>query len=111
MYVRVCGGLLIFEKLIFTNIPLFFSRDIIPYFPDAFIPKLTSTNPECSQILKNLFTDDWLDNLDNNESTIWKSVFKSQMRFTKYEKVKNLVNFFIIDFIKSILIFAKLKRL
>ena len=89
------------------NIP-FFPRDIIPYFPDAFIPKLTSTNPECSQILKNLFTDDWL---DNNESTIWQSVFKSQMRFTKYEKVKNLINFSIVDFIKSILIFAKLKRL
>ena len=86
----------------------FFPRDIIPYFPDAFIPKLTSTNPECSQILQELFTDDWLDNIEINQK--FGKVFKSQIRFTKYEKIKNLISFFIIDFIKIILIFTKLKR-
>jgi hypothetical protein len=33
----------------------------IPYFPDAYIPKLVSSSPECSKILERLFIDDWLD--------------------------------------------------
>lgn len=32
----------------------------IPYFPEAYIPKLTSTDPQCSKILKKLFANDWL---------------------------------------------------
>ena len=31
----------------------------IPYFPDAYIPKLTSRDPECQKILARLFLGDW----------------------------------------------------
>jgi hypothetical protein len=34
----------------------------VPYFPDAYIPRLRSSDPECSAILRRLFADDWLDN-------------------------------------------------
>jgi hypothetical protein len=34
----------------------------IPYFPDAYIDRLTSNDPECSIILERLFKDDWLQN-------------------------------------------------
>ncbi|MGD0252743.1 MAG: hypothetical protein ABSC01_08610 [Verrucomicrobiota bacterium] len=30
-----------------------------PYFPDAFLPKLTSQNPECQKILAGLLAGDW----------------------------------------------------
>jgi len=35
--------------------------DVMPYFPVAYIPRLTSTDPECSRILERLMKDDWLD--------------------------------------------------
>lgn len=34
----------------------------VPYFPDAHIPKYTSENLECSNILKKLFAGDWTEN-------------------------------------------------
>jgi hypothetical protein len=33
----------------------------IPYFPDAYIPKLASTDPECRRILERQLANDWLD--------------------------------------------------
>jgi hypothetical protein len=30
-----------------------------PYFPDAFLPKLTSKNPECQKVLDRLLAEDW----------------------------------------------------
>jgi hypothetical protein len=33
----------------------------VPYFPDAYIPRLDSPDPGCQRILKRLFQDDWLD--------------------------------------------------
>ncbi|MEO7335201.1 MAG: hypothetical protein ABIV63_01355, partial [Caldimonas sp.] len=33
--------------------------DVMPYFPVAYIPRLTSTDPVCSTILERLFKDDW----------------------------------------------------
>ncbi len=33
-----------------------------PYVPDGYLPKLTSRDPACQQILARLFADDWLDN-------------------------------------------------
>lgn len=30
-----------------------------PYFPDAYLPKYTSENPECQRVLQRLFTEDW----------------------------------------------------
>ncbi len=32
-----------------------------PYFPEAYIPKLTSEDPECMKILEKQFVNDWLD--------------------------------------------------
>lgn len=34
----------------------------IPYFPDAYLPPLTSDNPKCKAILKRLLSDDWTQN-------------------------------------------------
>jgi len=34
----------------------------IPYFPDAYIPPLTSEDPECKVILKRLLEEDWIQN-------------------------------------------------
>ena len=34
----------------------------IPYFPDAYIPKLTTNDKDCDILLKRLFTNDWLEN-------------------------------------------------
>jgi len=35
-----------------------------PYFPDAFLPKLTSKNPECQKILARLLDGDWMEDKD-----------------------------------------------
>jgi hypothetical protein len=34
----------------------------IPYFPEAYIPRWSSTDPECAAILQRLFANDWLEN-------------------------------------------------
>ncbi len=39
----------------------------IPYFPDAYFPRLQSSDPECQKILSRLFKDDWLDNRKAHE--------------------------------------------
>jgi hypothetical protein len=39
----------------------------IPYFPDAYIPRLVSRNPECRAILERLFRGDWLDDRKSRE--------------------------------------------
>ena len=33
-----------------------------PYFPDAYLPKFSSGNPECQRILHRLFAEDWTEN-------------------------------------------------
>lgn len=33
-----------------------------PYFPDAYLPKYSSENPECQRILRRLFAEDWTEN-------------------------------------------------
>lgn len=33
-----------------------------PYFPDAYLPKYSSVNPECQKVLHRLFTEDWTEN-------------------------------------------------
>lgn len=33
-----------------------------PYFPDAYLPKYRSGNPECQRVLQRLFTEDWTEN-------------------------------------------------
>jgi hypothetical protein len=61
----------------------------IPYFPIAYIPKLTSGNPECQKILERSFKDDWMQNKNRNKKyelpfTTYKrsrfALFKSRMR-------------------------------
>ena len=44
---------------LFRVIPFF---DDIPYFPDAYIPPLTSEDPDCNVILKRLLYGDWTQN-------------------------------------------------
>lgn len=39
----------------------------MPYFPIAYIPKLTSNNLECQKILTRLFEEDWLQNKRRNK--------------------------------------------
>jgi hypothetical protein len=49
-----------------------------PYFPDAYLPKLTSKNPECQKILDDLFTDDWT--LDRVAAKKFGGSFKYRLR-------------------------------
>ncbi len=48
-----------------------------PYFPDAFLPKLTSQNTECQRILAALLTGDW------TEDGTATNKFGGQFRFTR----------------------------
>ena len=59
----------------------------IPYFPDAYIPKLKSDNPECKAILKRLLSDDWTENKKAWQK-FGKSFFTLERRSLKW-KVKN----------------------
>jgi hypothetical protein len=65
-----------------------------PYFPEAYIPKLTSTDPECIKILEKQFANDWLDSS------------YAKLRFGKRFKTKSRY-LFLIKSINSI----KFKRL
>lgn len=33
-----------------------------PYFPDAYLPKYSSDNPQCQRVLQRLFKEDWTEN-------------------------------------------------
>ena len=55
----------------------------IPYFPIAYIPKLTSDNFECQTILNELFRDDWLQNKKAHE--------KYKIPFATYKRNKKTI--------------------
>lgn len=50
----------------------------IPYFPDAYIPKLTSNNEDCQKLLNKLFEGDWT--LDRVAAREYGGVFKYKSR-------------------------------
>lgn len=50
----------------------------MPYFPVAYIPKLTSSNFECQKILDRLFEDDWL--LNKRKSKKYNVPFSTRKR-------------------------------
>ncbi len=52
----------------------------IPYFPVAYIPKLTSENPECQKILNRSLSGDWLQNKNRNK--------KYELPFATHERSK-----------------------
>jgi hypothetical protein len=51
----------------------------IPYFPEAYIPRLTSQDPECRGILERQFAGDWLD--DPSGGVRFKRPFRTQSRY------------------------------
>ena len=51
----------------------------IPYFPEAYIPRLTSRDPECGRILERLFAHDWLD--DPRARGRFSRPFRTQSRY------------------------------
>ena len=59
----------------------------VPYFPDAYIPKLTSQNPKCQKILENLFENDW--SHDKKASKCFGRGFQTKLRFSYYKRFKN----------------------
>jgi len=50
----------------------------IPYFPDAYLPKLTSRDPKCQKILSRLFDGDWTQ--DKAAMKKYGATFKYQKR-------------------------------
>ena len=77
----------------------------MPYFPVAYIPKLTSDNPECKKILNRLFQDDWLQDKSRNKkyensfATFERSTRDIQLwklknkYFNFYSKLRNKIRF------------------
>jgi hypothetical protein len=59
----------------------------IPYFPDAYIPQLTSLNPKCQKILEKLFENDWSNNPKARQC--FGRGFKTKLRFSHYNRVKS----------------------
>jgi hypothetical protein len=61
----------------------------IPYFPEAYLPKLTSTDPECIEILDRQFVNDWRDNRYAN----WRfgKPFRTQSRYIPLVKFKKWI--------------------
>jgi hypothetical protein len=51
----------------------------IPYFPVAYIPRLTSEDPECERILTKLFEGDWLENEKANRK--FNNGFRTKKRY------------------------------
>lgn len=58
----------------------------IPYFPDAYIPRLTSTDPVCTKILEEQFANDWLDH--PYARFRFNHTFKTQVRYGALTKLK-----------------------
>jgi hypothetical protein len=62
----------------------------IPYFPDAYIPRIVSNNLKCQQILSRLFRGDWLNNPKAKEKfgkpfrTMRRGQRKTANRYMKY---------------------------
>lgn len=65
----------------------------IPYFPDAYLPRLTSKDPECRKILEKQFANDWLDN--PQASLRFNKSFKTQSRYKPLIKFKKWIQFLI----------------
>lgn len=62
----------------------------IPYFPDAYIPPLTSNDPNCKVILKKLLKDDWTENKKAYKK-FGKDFFAMERRSLKW-KIKNYLH-------------------
>lgn len=58
----------------------------IPYFPEAYIPKLTSTNSACRRILERQFASDWLE--DPHARTRFEKTFRTQSRYKTTVRVR-----------------------
>ncbi len=63
----------------------------MPYFPTAYIPKLTSTDPECRKILKKQFANDWSNN--PSASLRFGKSFRTQPRYKSLTKLINRIRF------------------
>ena len=50
--------------------------DVMPYFPVAYIPRWSSSDPECARILERLLQDDWLD--DPVARAAWGAPFRTR---------------------------------
>ncbi len=59
-----------------------------PYFPDAFLPKLKSQNPECQKILSRLLSGDWTE--DRLAMRKFGGRFKYKTRKSYMRKVGNI---------------------
>ncbi|HZP35388.1 MAG TPA: hypothetical protein VFE48_02735 [Methylomirabilota bacterium] len=58
----------------------------VPYFPEAYIPRLTSTDPVCREILERQMADDWLTNDDARAR--FGAGFRTQHRFGLRTRLK-----------------------
>lgn len=65
----------------------------IPYAPEAYVPKWTSSDPECRKILEKLFVDDWLDHPMISQQ--FGSTLQTRYRYTTYNRFRNKLTFFI----------------
>jgi len=65
----------------------------VPYFPEAYIPKLSSHNPVSQRILEKLFSNDWHDHTELRQR--FDNTFQSKVRFTYYRRFINRLKFFV----------------
>jgi hypothetical protein len=65
----------------------------VPYFPEAYIPRLSSNNPDSQEILKKLFANDWSYNIELKKN--FGNGFHSKVRFTCRQRFINRLVFFI----------------
>jgi hypothetical protein len=61
----------------------------IPYFPEAYIPKLTSADPNCTRILERQFANDWL--ADPYAKVRFGKPFRTQPRYRNSVRLKRWI--------------------
>jgi hypothetical protein len=72
----------------------------IPYFPEAYTPKLTSLDLECRRILERLFVDDWL--ADPHTRERFRRPFRTQARYGPVARLKKRLRYLIYRTVKSV---------
>ena len=65
----------------------------IPYFPEAYLPKLTSECKKCQEILTKQFAGDWL---QNPKAIRFTKPFAIKPRFTMLKRLRNKIEFALI---------------
>lgn len=67
----------------------------VPYFPDAYIPRFESDDPECRLILERIMETDWLNNADVRRR--YEKPFRTKSRYPWWARLRRRIQYTLLN--------------